>query len=183
MPELMIFRAGKYPQGDWPKERVQKMADAYDPVKNTEAPAVIGHKYYSRTDADQYAHGWVTALRTDGAGKLWAAIDDFSADVKKALAEKKLRYISAEFWEYDKRDEGGIPYLKAVALLGRGTPAVPGAKLPAFFDRSGGVTSVLDGKEAITAFTRRVNAEDKTAFAWQARRRRGASKPRGGKNG
>jgi hypothetical protein len=37
MPELMIFKAGKYPQGDWPKERVQKMADAYGPEKNTGA--------------------------------------------------------------------------------------------------------------------------------------------------
>jgi hypothetical protein len=164
MPELMIFKAGNYPQGDWPKERVQKMADAYDPVKNAEAPVVIGHKYYSRTDADQYAHGWVTALRVDGAGKVWATIDDFSADVKKALAEKKLRYISAEFWEFDKRDGNESPYLKAIALLGRDTPAVPGAKLPTLFDRSGGVMSVLDEKEFIAAFTRKVNAEDKTAF-------------------
>jgi hypothetical protein len=162
--ELMIFRAGNYPQGDWPKERVQKMTDAYDPVKNAEAPVVIGHKYYSQTDADQYAHGWVQALRVDGAGKVWAVIDDFSADVKKAIAEKKLRYISAEFWEYDKRDGNESPYLKAIALLGRDTPAVPGAKLPTVFDRSGGVMSVLDEKEFITAFTRKLNAEDKAVF-------------------
>ena len=162
--ELMIFRAGNYPQGDWPKERVQKMADAYDPVKNIGAPVVIGHKYYSQTDADQYAHGWVTALRVDGAGKVWATIDEFSADVKKAIAEKKLRYISAEFWEYDKRDGNESPYLKAVALLGRDTPAVSGAKLPTFFDRSGGVMSTLDEKEFIVAFTRELNAEDKAAF-------------------
>ena len=165
MPELMIFKAGKYPQGDWPKERVQKLVDAYDPVKNTEAPVVIGHKYYSQTDEDQYAHGWVTALRVDGAGKVWANVDEFSADVKKAMAEKKLRYISAEFWENDKRDETASPYLKAIALLGRDTPAVSGAKLPALFDRSGGVMSTLDEKECIAAFTRKVGAEDKAAFA------------------
>jgi hypothetical protein len=163
--ELMIFRAGNYPQGDWPKERVQKMVDAYDPVKNVEAPVVIGHRYYGQTDEYQYAHGWVQALRVDGAGKVWATVNDFSADVKKAIAEKKLRYISAEFWEYDKRGDGNeSPYLKAIALLGRDTPAVAGAKLPTFFDRSGGVMSVLDEKEFITAFTRKVNAEDKAAF-------------------
>jgi hypothetical protein len=72
MPELMIFRAGNYPQGDWPKERVQKLVDAYDPVKNVEAPVAIGHKFYSQTDADQFAHGWVRSLRMDGAGKVWA---------------------------------------------------------------------------------------------------------------
>jgi hypothetical protein len=44
MPELMIFKAGKYPQGDWPKERVQKLVDAYDPDRNIEAPVVIGHR-------------------------------------------------------------------------------------------------------------------------------------------
>ena len=165
MPEIMIFKAGNYPQGDWPKERVQKLVDAYDPVKNAEAPVVIGHKYYSQTDADQYAHGWVTALRMDGAGKVWATIDEFSADVKKAMAEKKLRYISAEFWEYDKRDEKENPYLKAIALLGRDTPAVSGAKLPTLFDRSGGAMSTLNEKEFIAAFTRKVDAEDKAAFA------------------
>ena len=165
MPELMIFKAGNYPQGNWPKERVQKLVDAYDPEKNVEAPVVIGHKYYSQTDADQYAHGWVTALRMDGAGKVWAAIDEFSGDVKKAMAEKKLRYISAEFWEYDKGDEKESPYLKAVALLGRDTPAVSGAKLPALFDRSGGVMSTIDEKECVAAFTRKVGAEDKAAFA------------------
>lgn len=165
MPELMIFKAGNYPQGEWSKERVQKMVDAYDPVKNIEAPIVIGHKYYSQSDSDQYAHGWVTKLRMDGAGKVFATIDEFSADVKKAMAEKKLRYISAEFWEYDKRNEGESPYLKAIALLGRDTPAVQGAKLPTMFDRSGGVMSTLDEKEYIAAFTRKVSGEDKTAFS------------------
>ena len=91
-------------------------------------------------------------------------IDEFSADVKKAVAEKKLRYISAEFWEDDKRDGNESPYLKAVALLGRDTPAVPGAKLPSLFDRSGGVMSTLDEKEFVTAFTRKIGAEDKAAF-------------------
>jgi len=164
MPELFVFKAGNYPQGDWPKERVQKMVDAYDPSKNVEAPVVIGHKYYSQTDSDQYAHGWVTGLRMDGAGKVWATIDAFSADVTKAIAEKKLRYISAEFWEYDKRDGNESPYLKAIALLGRDTPAVPGAKLPTMFEKSGGIMSTLDEKEYIAAFTRRVNGDDRGAF-------------------
>jgi hypothetical protein len=159
----MVFRAGKYPQGDWPKERVQKMVDAYDPEKNFEAPVVIGHKWYSQTDADQYAHGWVRSLRMDGAGKVFAVIEDFSADVKKAVAEKKLRYLSVEIREYDKSDAEQPPYLKAVALLGRDTPAVQGAKLPAFFSQE--VMSVPDEKEHISAFTRKMDAEDRAALA------------------
>jgi hypothetical protein len=100
----------------------------------------------------------------DGAGKVFAVVEDFSADVKKAVAEKKLRYISVEFWERDRRGEGNEPpYLKAVALLGRDMPAVQGAKLPACFSQ--GVMSVLDEKEFITAFPRKVDAEDKAAFS------------------
>jgi hypothetical protein len=161
----MVFRVGKYPQGDWPKERVQKLVDAYDPEKNFGAPVVIGHKWYSQTNEDQYAHGWVESLRMDGAGKVFAVIEDFSADVKKAVAEKKLRYISVEIREYDKNDAEQSPYLKAVALLGRDTPAVQGTKLPLLFSQ--GVMSVLDEKECISAFTRKVDAEDIKIFASQ----------------
>jgi hypothetical protein len=121
MPELLIFKAGKYPQGDWSKERVQKMVDAYDPEKWIEAPMVIGHRYYTDTDEGQHSHGWVKGLRMDGAGKVFADIPEFSAEVKKAIAENKLRYRSAEIYEFDKIDPEQPPYLRAVALLGRDT--------------------------------------------------------------
>ena len=168
MVELFIFKAGKYPQGDWPKERVGRLVDAYDPDKNFEAPVVIGHKWSSHTDEDQFAHGWVKSLRMDSAGKVFAVVEDFSADVKKAIAEKKLRYISVEIREYDIGNADRPPYLKALALLGRDTPAVQGAKLPALFSQ--GVMSVLNEEEHISAFTRRVGADDiaaimPTAFA------------------
>jgi hypothetical protein len=161
MAELLIFKAGKYPQGDWPKERVQRMVDAYDPEKNMEAPAVIGHRYYANSDEAQFAHGWVKSLRMDGAGKVWADIPEFSAEAKKAMAENKLRYVSAEIYELDKTDERQAPYLRAVALLGRDTPQIPSARLPSLFGflESGTVTTVNE-EEHIAAFTRRVNAED-----------------------
>jgi hypothetical protein len=54
----------------------------------------------------------------DGAGKVFAQIPEFSADVKKKLAEGKLRYISAAF--FGKLRDGGkiTPALfdKAVTL-------------------------------------------------------------------
>jgi hypothetical protein len=161
MPELMIFKAGKYPQGDWPKERVQKLVDAYDPDKNLEAPAVIGHRYYSATDEAQFAHGWVRSLRMDGAGRVWADIPEFSAEAKKAMAENKLRYVSAEIYELDKIDDAQAPYLRAVALLGRDSPQIPAARLPSLFGflNQGTVTTVNE-EEHIAAFTRKVNAED-----------------------
>jgi hypothetical protein len=55
-------------------------------------------------------------------------------------AEKKLKYIPAEIYENDKRDEKEPPYLRAIALLGRDTPAVAGAKLPAYFSLPHGGT-------------------------------------------
>ena len=159
MPEIMIFKAGKYAQGDWPKERVQKMVDAYNPEKNAEAPVVIGHRFFGTDDEYQDAHGWVSSLRMDGAGKVFAQIPEFSADVKKKIAEGKLRYVSAELYESDKIEEGSPPYLKAVALLGRDTPAVSGTKVSLFSLLAGGGLSV-DESEHIAAFTRKASAEE-----------------------
>jgi hypothetical protein len=157
----MIFKAGKYAQGDWSKERVQKMVDAYDPEKNIEAPVVIGHRWYSETDEHEYAHGWVKSLRMDGAGKVYADVPEFSSKLKQALAEKNLRYVSAEIYEFDKRDANEPPYLRAVSLLGRNPPAVQGTRLPALYELfTGGAVTTLDEKEMVAAFTRRVTAED-----------------------
>jgi hypothetical protein len=160
MPEIMIFKAGKYPQGDWPKERIQKLVDAYDAEKKLEAPVVIGHRYYATTDEAQYAHGWVRSLRMDGAGKVYADIPEFSTDVKKAMVENKLRYISAEIYEFDKGDSEQSPYLRAVALLGRDSPEIPSARLPALFGFMDGALTELNKDEHIVAFTRRVSNKE-----------------------
>ena len=161
MPEIMIFKAGKYAQGEWPKERVQKMVDAYDPEKNIEAPVVIGHRWYGENDEYEYAHGWVKGLRMDGAGKVYADIPEFDNKVKQALAEKQLRYVSAEIYEFDKRDAAEAPYLRAVALLGRNPPAAQGTKLPSLYELvTGGAVTTLDEQELVAAFTRKVTAED-----------------------
>jgi hypothetical protein len=162
MPEFFVFKAGKYPQGDWPEERVKKLVSAYDPVNKIEAPAVIGHRLFAMRDADQYAHGWVESVRMDKDGKVFAAINDFSLEARHAIAEKKLRYISVEIYEFDKINKDDPPYLKAVALLGRDTPAVTGTKIPAMFSSifSGGVVNTADEENKISTFTRKMNAED-----------------------
>ena len=159
MPELMIFKAGKYPQGDWPKERVQRMVDAYETDRYSDAPLVIGHRWYGTDDRYQDAHGWVQSLRMDGAGKVYAVITDVSADLKKKVAEKKLKYMSVEIYENDKIDATQPPYLRAIALLGRDTPAIPGAKLPAYFGLDiGGIVCFAKADEHATVFASRVGA-------------------------
>jgi hypothetical protein len=163
----MIFRAGKYPQGDWPKERVQKMVDAYDPDKNIEAPVVIGHRNYSDNDERQFAHGWVAALRMDGAGKVYADVRHLSAKVLHAIAEKNLRYVSAEIYEFDRGNAEQAPYLRAISLLGRDTPAVQGTKLPNLFGFGAGTVTTLNEEEHIAAFTRKMSAADTLSFGQQ----------------
>jgi hypothetical protein len=160
MPELFVFKAGKYPQGDWPEERVRQMVDAYDP-ELLAAPAVIGHRVFALRDADQFAHGWVESIRMDKDGKVYAVIPEFSLEARHAIAEKKLRYVSVEIYENDKITEGEPPYLRAVALLGRDSPAVAGTKIPAVFSlTAGGVIHAVDEESHISTFTRKVKAEE-----------------------
>jgi hypothetical protein len=160
MPELFIFKAGKYPQGDWPEDRVRQMVDAYDPDL-MEAPAVIGHRSFAMRDADQFAHGWVESIRMDKDGKVYATIPEFSLEARHAITEKKLRYISVEIYENDKMREGEPPYLRAVALLGRDSPAVAGTKIPAMFSlAAGGIIHAVDEESHVSTFTRRASAEE-----------------------
>jgi hypothetical protein len=162
MPELFVFKAGKYPQGDWPEERVRKLVDAYDPeIMN--APVVIGHRFFAMRDADQYAHGWVESLRMDKDGKVYANIPEFSLEARHAITERKLQYVSVEIFEFDKEDKDKSPYLKAAALLGRDTPAVRGTKIPALFSlAAGGVVNTVSEESdiSISTFTRKVSAEE-----------------------
>jgi hypothetical protein len=166
MPEILVFKAGKYPQGEWSKERTQKLAESYDPEKDIEAPVIIGHRGWADDSVEgQFAHGWVKSLRMDGAGKVWADIPEFSVEVKRALAEKKLRYVSVEIFERDKRDAAQPPYLRAVALLGRDTPAVAGTRLPTLFEWMGGGSLSVDGERGVAVFTRRAGADEFAPFA------------------
>lgn len=159
MAELMIFKAGKYPQGDWPKERVEKMVGAYDPEKFYEAPIVIGHRSFGMSDEYQDAHGWVKSLRMDGSGKVFADIPSFSADVVKKIAEGKLKYMSVEIFENDMIDKKQPPYLRAIALLGRDTPAVAGAKIPTLFSLPfGGFAECTNEQSHTSTFTQKMDA-------------------------
>lgn len=160
MAELKVFKAGKYPQGDWPKERVQRLVDSYNPEKLYEAPIVIGHRSFGITTDDyQDAHGWVKSMRMDKSGWVFAEVPSFSADVIKKVAEGKLKYMSVEIFENDMVDKNEPPYLKAIALLGRDTPAVVGAKIPAFFSLSfGGFVEYANQDEHVSIFTQKMDA-------------------------
>ena len=159
MAELKVFKAGKYPQGDWPKERVQRLVDSYNPEKLYEAPLVIGHRSFGMSDDYQDAHGWVQSIRMDKSGWVFAEVPAFSTDVIKKVAEGKLRYMSVEIFENDMVDKNEPPYLKAIALLGRDTPAVAGAKIPALFSLSfGGFVEYANQDDHVSIFTQKMDA-------------------------
>jgi hypothetical protein len=102
----------------------------------------------------------------DGAGKVYAVVADVSADLKKKVAEKKLKYMSVEIYENDKIDEKQPPYLRAIALLGRDTPAVAGARLPAYFSLApGGAVCFAKEEEHTTVFASKVGAAEIKAFS------------------
>jgi hypothetical protein len=104
----------------------------------------------------------------DSAGKVFADVPEFSSDVKKKIAENKLRYISVEIFENDKVTENEPPYLRAVALLGRDTPAVQGTKLPTLFSRfaNDGFISV-DDENHIATFTKKLSGDEMKSLSFE----------------
>jgi hypothetical protein len=122
---------------------------------------VIGHQHFADGDEHQYAHGWVKGLRMDGSGKVYADVQDLTTKALHAIAEKNLRYVSAEIHEFDKwRDANEAPYLRAISLLERDTLAVQGTKLPTLFELGAGSVTTLDEKKHIAASTRRMSVAD-----------------------
>jgi hypothetical protein len=74
--------------------------------------------------------------------------------------------MSVEIYENDKVDENQPPYLRSIALLGRDTPAVAGAKLPAYFSLApGGRVCFAKEEEHTTVFTSRVDAAEIKYFS------------------
>lgn len=138
---LLIFKAGEYPQGSWPLERTKKMVDAYDPVANIEACGVVGHMDNGLVERqeNELAHAWVKSLSMTEAGEVYAEIpnEEISTQLKGWLADHNLRYISAELGEYDKLPppNTSAPYLLRLAFLGRSIPQIPTTKIPALFKK------------------------------------------------
>jgi hypothetical protein len=113
---MEIFRAGKYPQGEYTPENIDEMIRAYD-EKLHAAPLTIDH-----SDRGP-AYGWVTRLNRIG-DRLFATLRGVPISVYKALKNKRYRHRSVEIWR--KFDETGGMYLKAVTLLGVLAPQVKG---------------------------------------------------------
>ncbi len=107
--EFVVFRAGKYPQGNFDQAYLDKVVQAFDPKNAHEPPLTLDH-------AEQGpAYGWVKSLRRVGGGLLASF-----RDVVEGLKEnKQWKKPSAAF--YPDR-----PELHHVTLLGAKAPQVKG---------------------------------------------------------
>lgn len=170
MAKLLIFKTGTYPQGNWPKERVKKMVDAYDPETNIHAPIIVGHDEYSIDNSfeNELAYGWVDSIEMDSKGNVFAEVTWCSEKVTSAIANGQLKYTSIEIYPFDEIDSDDSPYLKAVALLGKSTPAVPTTKVSLFKKHGYYVEKSKD--EKILKFTRKLTGKEISLFSKRSKK-------------
>jgi len=122
---FQVFKAGKYPQGDFSEEMVQAISDRYDPAF-CEAAITIDHA------ATGPAWGWVDQLRVEN-GLLMAAFKNVVAEFQEAVENRQYKRVSVEiFREIDVPGKGVGPYLKAVSFLGAAAPQVKGLEPVSF---------------------------------------------------
>ena len=110
-----VFKAGKYPQGNFTKKEIAEIAKNYDPAF-CEAPITIDHQQSGP------AYGWVDIAKADGE-KLKVSFKEMPADFKAAINEGKYKKVSVEIY---RNLEGKGAYLKAVSFLGAATPQEKG---------------------------------------------------------
>ncbi|RJP20725.1 MAG: hypothetical protein C4529_08920 [Deltaproteobacteria bacterium] len=108
-----VFRAGKYPQGEFPRSAVEAVAKHYDP-SFSEAPITIDHAKSGP------AFGWIEEARAVG-DDLQVAFRDVAPEFKESVDVGRYRKVSIELF---RRLEGRAPYLKAVTFLGATPPQI-----------------------------------------------------------
>lgn len=100
-------------------------AKAYN-AKLSQAPLVLGHPEH-----DAPAHGWVTALYSDGE-TLKADIESLSPEMVSHITSGRYRKRSPSFYPpgHQANPVPGVYYLKHVGFLGAAAPAVKGMPDP-----------------------------------------------------
>lgn len=120
------------------------MASSYDRADEP-APLVTGHP-----GLDAPAYGWVAGLAIHD-GKLVATPEDVEPSFAEAVAAKRYRRVSPEFYPpaHPSNPRPGNWYLKHVGFLGAAAPAIRGLRPVSFSEAQvdGAVTIDLDPKE------------------------------------
>lgn len=123
MKYFQVFKAGKYPQGEFTKKDVEEIAKNYDP-SFCEAPITIDHEQSGP------AYGWVDKVKTDG-DILKVSFKDTPKEFQDDVNAGKYKKVSVELY---KNLEGKGHYLKAVSFLGAAIPQVKGLEPVKFMD-------------------------------------------------
>jgi len=120
--KLAVFRAGNYPQGDWPVERVAKAVAAYDPGLHR-APLTDDHRQQGP------AFGWFDEFFLEG-DRLFTNLDTDTITPEGFAEIQSGRWgpPSIEFYPEDHpaNPVPGTPYIKAVTMLGAKPPQIKG---------------------------------------------------------
>jgi len=120
--DFEIFRAGEYPQGSFPIERVQQIVNDYDPAF-LEASITLDHEQWGP------AFGWVRGVRLEGDTMVGAL--DIHPMLARAYKDGEYKKRSVEILS-PGRSPTGRHYLSAVTFLGAMNPQVPGLADPQF---------------------------------------------------
>ncbi len=142
MKYFQIFKAGKYPQGEFTQEDVEEIAKNYDP-SFCEAPITIDHEQSGP------AYGWVDKVRTD-KDVLEASFKETPKEFKENVNSGKYKKISIEVY---KNLEGKGRYLKAVSFLGAAIPQVKGLEPVKFKDSESEIFEFELPKDETETFT------------------------------
>ena len=118
-----VFKAGKYPQGNFTKKEIAQIAKNYDPTF-CEAPITIDHQQSGP------AYGWVETVKAEG-DKLKVAFKDVPETFEKDVNDGKYKKVSVELY---RNLEGKGAYLKAVSFLGAAIPQVKGLEAIKFME-------------------------------------------------
>ena len=85
-----VFKAGKYPQGNFTKKEIAQIAKNYDPTF-CEAPITIDHQQSGP------AYGWVETVKAEG-DKLKVAFKDVPETFEKDVNDGKYKKVSVELY-------------------------------------------------------------------------------------
>lgn len=115
----LIFTAGKYPQGEYSRDYVKKVAAAYN-VSVHQAPLFVGHRNFMNQDPAAVA--WIDEVIAV-ENNLYAHFAEVSDSAKSLIESKAYKKCSVEIGDLHSNDgASSTPYLFAVALTN--TPQV-----------------------------------------------------------
>jgi len=125
---VAVFRAGKYPQGDYSEQDLDEIVRRYDPQGAHEAPISLDHQDKGP------ALGWVSQLKRQG-DLLFARFRQVSEDFLQGFRAGRYKKPSVEI--YKDYEGKGYPYLRAVTFLGVQSPAIKGLPQASFSEGAG----------------------------------------------